>query len=271
MKDPLVSVIVPTRNNSATIEACLKSVRQQTFRSIELIVVDNYSTDSTVEIASRYADKILLEGPERSSQRNRGAVVATGYFFMMIDSDMELGARVTEACLESVLSDESIVGVVIPEESFGVGFWSKCKRLERSFYVGVPWIEAPRFFRKAAYDAVEGYDEALVAGEDWDLSRRISYEGQISRIDEYIRHNEGRIRLRDAVRKKFYYARYAKAYLARNPESSKIRSGAGPVRRYALFLANPGRLFRSPMVGLAMLFMKSCEFVSGAIGYMLSD
>ena len=59
----LVSVVVPTRNNSRTIHACLASVRAQTHQHLELIVVDNHSTDDTREVAARYADVLDIAGP----------------------------------------------------------------------------------------------------------------------------------------------------------------------------------------------------------------
>ena len=72
------------------------------------------------------------------------------------------------------MREDGVAAVVIPEESFGTGFWAQCKRLERSFYLGVIWMEAARFFRKTDFDTVHGYDESLVSGEDWDLAQRIA-------------------------------------------------------------------------------------------------
>ena len=271
MTNPLVSVIVPTRNSAATLESCLKSVKEQTYSPIELIVVDNHSSDATQETARQFTDMVLVKGPERSAQRNYGAERASGCYLLMIDSDMELSRKVVEACISEVLGDPGARAVIIPEESFGVGFWSQCKRLERSFYIGVPWLEAPRFFNTAAYKAAGGYDEALVSGEDWDLSQRIERTGKVTRTSELIRHNECRISLRRTLKKKYYYARYAKAYLARHPEESMLFSQAGPVNRYKLFFSQPGRLLANPFLGVAMLVMKTAEFAAGGLGFFLSS
>ena len=267
---PLVSVIVPTKNSAPTLEACLKSIKDQTYYPIELIVVDNHSSDATREIARRFTDKVYVQGPERSAQRNYGAGRASGRYLLMVDSDMELDADVVKACSDEMLRNSAVCGVVIPEESFGAGIWARCKRLERSFYIGVPWIEAARFFTKTTYEAVGGYDEALVSGEDWDLAKRVEKIGKIARVGEVIHHNEGHISLLGALRKKYYYAHYAKAYLARNPEKSSLFAQAGPVQRYRLFLAAPGKLFARPLLGVAMLVMKTAEFAAGGLGYVLS-
>lgn len=270
MTNPLVSVIVPTKNSAATLEACLQSIKEQTYSPIELIVVDNHSSDATQEIARQFTDMVFAKGPERSPQRNYGAERTSGLYLLMIDSDMELGRKVVEACVDQMLVDPETRAVIIPEESFGVGFWSQCKQLERSFYIGFSCLEAPRFFSKAAYQCVDGYDETMVSGEDWDLSKRIERTGKITRTSEFIRHNEGRIKLRMALKKKYYYAYHAQAYLARNPEQSKMSSQVGPIQRYKLFLSRPGKLFERPHLGVAMLVMKTAEFASGGLGYALS-
>ena len=62
----LVSVIVPTKNSERTLAKCLDSIRNQTYKSIEIIVVDNNSIDSTKEIAKRFTKKVYNKGPERS-------------------------------------------------------------------------------------------------------------------------------------------------------------------------------------------------------------
>ena len=74
MKDlPLVSVIVTTKNEEKNIANCLKSIKNQTYKNIEIIVVDNNSDDRTKEIAGKYTDKVFNHGPERSALRNLGA------------------------------------------------------------------------------------------------------------------------------------------------------------------------------------------------------
>jgi glycosyltransferase involved in cell wall biosynthesis len=76
VKDPLVSVIVPTKNSSSTLVKCLDSIINQTYRNIEIIIVDNYSADSTRDIAMHYTDKVFTLGPERSPQVNYGVFYA---------------------------------------------------------------------------------------------------------------------------------------------------------------------------------------------------
>jgi glycosyltransferase involved in cell wall biosynthesis len=138
----LVSVIVPTKNSAETLYACLISIKNQSYKNIELIVVDNFSTDATPEIAKKYADIFLQIGPERSAQRNYGVENAKGELIAIIDSDMVLSEKVTEECVGLYFNNKGVGGIIVPEESFGVGFWAQCKKLERSYYVGVSWMEA---------------------------------------------------------------------------------------------------------------------------------
>jgi glycosyltransferase involved in cell wall biosynthesis len=268
MDEPLVSVIVTTRNNHATLDACLASVAAQTYDAIELIVVDRDSTDDTKAIARRYTKRVYNRGPERSAQRNFAVQAAQGQYVAIIDSDMELEPEVVAACVAAIHSQPDVRGVIIPEESFGEGFWARCKRLERSFYVGIDWIEAARFFARETYLAVGGYDPQLVSGEDWDLSTRVANVGKLARVRPFIHHNEGRLSLRRSLSKKAYYARQARAYFAKHPTGSKLTAQAGPLQRYKLFFSKPNKLLDEPVTAAGMLFMKTCEFAWGAAGYL---
>ncbi|AEF97132.1 glycosyltransferase family 2 protein [Methanotorris igneus] len=58
--DNLVSVIIPTYNSEKTIGICLESIKNQTYKNIEIIVVDKFSNDNTVEIAKKYTDKVFV-------------------------------------------------------------------------------------------------------------------------------------------------------------------------------------------------------------------
>lgn len=264
---PLVSVIVPTKNSSEFLEDCLISIHAQTYASIELIVVDNFSTDATQEIAKRYTRAVMTQGPERSQQRNSGVHIAQGSYVAIIDSDMVLAPAVIEECVIAA-ANPAVVGVIIPEESFGEGFWAQCKRFERSFYVGVDWMEAARFFSKEVYLTVGGYNPQLVSGEDWDLSQRIATHGAIGRISSFIRHNEGRISLIKTIKKKYYYAQHFKKYVAANTGSASLERQTGIISRYALFFSQPKKFIHHPLIGAGMLVMKTAEFFFGGLGYI---
>ena len=269
-KQPVVSVIVTTKNSSKTLEACLRSVKKQTYRHVELILVDNYSDDNTQEIAKLYTKHVFSKGPERSTQRNYAVEQASGKFVFIIDSDMELNPGVVEECVAEMSKSDNCVGVVVPEESFGEGFWAQCKKLERSFYVGVSYMEAARFFKKSDFMNVGGYNVEMISGEDWDLSQRIEALGIFSRTSSIIRHNEGRISLRKTIGKKFYYASKFTSYIQGGSDTKKLAHQTSIFGRYALFFSKPKLLFAKPLVGIGMLFMKTCEFGFGGIGILFS-
>ena len=266
---PLVSVIVPTRNSAETLEACLASITKQTYESIELIVVDNDSTDLTKQIAGKYTKYVYQKGPERSVQRNFGATQSTGGFLLFIDSDMEVTPSVISECVESVLKGQNVSAVTIPEASFGTSFWAHCKQFEKTFYTGIPWIESPRFFRKEAFLGVGGYNEKLISGEDWLLAQQITKHFRIAQISEHILHNEGSLSLFETVSKKFYYATHLHNY-TREATALKHRQ-LNLIARVALFLRTPDKLVRHPLLTLGLLVMKTSEFTAGAFGYLYGN
>ena len=93
---PLFSVVVPTFDREAHIGRCLTSIVGQASTCVEVVVVDNASTDRTVEIAERFADRLVLtvlvngSNRERTFSRNRGAEAACGQIVVLLDSDDEL-------------------------------------------------------------------------------------------------------------------------------------------------------------------------------------
>jgi glycosyltransferase involved in cell wall biosynthesis len=253
--NPLVSVIVPTRNSARTLEACLLGIRSQVYTPVELVVIDNGSSDETCRIASRYADVVESYGPERSSQRNRGARLARGDFLMFVDSDMTLSPRVVGDCVDST-HVSGAPGVIVPEVSIGQGFLARCRALERSCYLGDDKIEAARFFRRLAFEESGGFDESLTAFEDWDLSKRIAAGRQFPRIVSLISHDEGRLRLGIVLAKKRDYGASFLYYWRKHGRSSL--SQANPVVRMA-FMRNWRRLLRHPVLTLGFLSLKTLE------------
>ena len=86
-------MVVPTFNREAHIERCLESVESQDFDDLQVVVVDNSSTDRTVEVARSFEARLNLivvvnaENRERAFSRNRGAEEATGSYIVFLDSD----------------------------------------------------------------------------------------------------------------------------------------------------------------------------------------
>lgn len=90
--NPVVSIIVPVYNVEAYIEECLDSIVNQTYQQLEIIVVDDGSTDASSQLVKKYlADNRILfieqENQGLSGARNSGLKVATGKYVLFVDSD----------------------------------------------------------------------------------------------------------------------------------------------------------------------------------------
>lgn len=106
MEEDLISVIIPIYNTERYLAACLDSVLTQSYKNIEVILVNDGSTDFSLQIAQSYSekdDRVTLynhanEGP--SEARNRGLEVATGNFITFVDSDDLLLPNALEILLD---------------------------------------------------------------------------------------------------------------------------------------------------------------------------
>ena len=248
-----VSVIVPTRNSERTIEACLVSVTQQAYPDVETIVVDNFSTDGTALISGRHADLVILSGPERSAQRNRGFEASTGEFVVFLDSDQVLSSQVISEAAAEFGRSQRVGSIVIPESSFGEGFFAKCRTLEKRLNEGHPAVEASRVFRREACAAVSGFDESLTALEDWDFADRVAATGwQTSRTSSSVRHDEGRVVLSEVHSKKRYYAQWLNRY---------VDDTSSPTRSFSRlhWVTRPTLLLENPLTSLGLVVLKAVE------------
>lgn len=217
-EESLVSIIIPTFNSGKTIELCLKSITEQTYRNIETIIVDNYSSDNTPEIAKHYNVKIIVKRLERSPARNLGAEWAKGEYLLFIDSDMELTPNVVEECVTYAIN--GLDALIIPEKQVsGQSFLSECRRMEKQLhYYGDTLFELPRFFRKHVFQRIGGYDERLIFGEDIDLCLRIKNLGlKIGKIKSEIKHHEN-LSLRKISIKAYYYGKSIPIIISKNPK-----------------------------------------------------
>lgn len=254
MAKPLVSVVIPTKNSSRYLDLVLQTVKNQTYKRIEIVVVDNHSVDETKEIAKQYTKRVYDRGPERNIQKNFGASLARGKYLLFLDSDCELESRVVEECVDLCERDQD--GVMIPLRHKGKGFWTKAKALERRCYDGDDELESPWFMRKSAFKKVGGFDKTIVAGEDWDIAFRLRKAGfKLGRNKSVIHHNLGKYTLREVIKSKFYYGEKIISYLAKKPANINRQL---PFLRRA-YLKNWRLLLRHPHLTLGFMFLKLLE------------
>ena len=208
-----VSVVITTKNEERNIANCIDSIKSQNYPrdKIETIIVDNNSSDSTVEIAKRYTDKVYNFGPERSAQRNFGVKKANGKYILYLDVDMVLSENVVSKCVEKC-EKEGYIALYIPEKIIGEGFWIKARDFERSFY-NATVIDCVRFVRRGKFLEIGGFDESLTGPEDWDFDRRIKEVGKVDIVDVPIYHDEGLFNLKRYINKKSYYAKTFDEYI----------------------------------------------------------
>ncbi|MEM1582869.1 MAG: glycosyltransferase [Candidatus Bathyarchaeia archaeon] len=263
-EEPLVSIIIPTFNSGKTIELCLKSITEQTYKNIETIIVDNYSSDNTVEKAKQYNAKIIIRRLERSPARNLGAEEAKGEYLLFIDSDMELTPKVVEECVSNAIN--GFDALVIPEEPVsGKGFLSECRRIEKQLHhYSDALFELPRFFRKHVFQRIGGYDERLIFGEDVDLYLRIKNSGlKIGKIRSEIKHHEGNLSLRKISIKAYYYGKSIPMIIGKNPQLMIKRHN--PVK--LILQIKKLRINLPHLIGL--MAIKFIEYTAYLIGFII--
>ena len=196
---PLVSVIIPTYNRAATIAEAVESVLCQTHREIEVVVVDDGSTDSTLEVLCAFGDRIQVirqknAGP--SAARNRGVRESMGEIIAFLDSDdLWLPDKIRQQVELMEQGGEGMCCCVCNAESKDLDGKPEGTSFELAgFRPGIPrgeWLNpgevlATGFLlfnqvvavRRAAFEKVGGFKTSLRLLEDFDLAIRLSSQGK---------------------------------------------------------------------------------------------
>ena len=181
METPEVSIIIPTHNSAQTLPSCLKSVRNQIYKHLEVIVVDDLSSDETVKISESFGAEIILRKSNQAEARNVGVAQSSGEYVLFLDSDQILSPSVIEECVEKCVQEKAEM-VRIPEVFVGKGYWSVCSAVWKNRYEKVEHLYGrrsglmhgePRFFVKARIQDLGMFDTLLVWGEDYELYERL--------------------------------------------------------------------------------------------------
>jgi glycosyltransferase involved in cell wall biosynthesis len=256
-----VSIIIPTMNSAKTLYKCLESIRLQSYKDTEIILIDGHSSDNTMEIASRFNARMYLITGERTKAKNFGISKSSGDFLFFVDSDMIVEPAVISECVSTCLGDDTIGGIIIPERSVGSGFWVRVRDFERTLYAGSK-IESARFFRKSFVVKVGGFDEDIIFYEESTLHQKLEMQGLIvnKRVSSVILHNEEEFSLAKWLRKKHYYSVNTALYSSKYPDYAKIQTKIS--HRISIFISNCNwkKLIRHPVLSTGLFFLKTLEF-----------
>ena len=265
MSNSLVSIIVPTFNEEKNIERFLISIKNQNFKKIETLVVDDGSNDKTVDIAKRYSNDVYERThEERSVQRNFGASKAHGDYLLFLDADMELSPEVIKDCVETI-KNLKVKVLTIPERTVGSGFLPEVRRFEREMYMEEPDYEVPRFFERNIFFKYGGYDKRLTGPEDYDLPYRIGKKNKIGRISEYIFHHEEGLTLKKQLSKKYYYAKSGAFYASKHPRLTWVQ---GTILFRRVYLKHWRKFLQHPVLGISFIVVRFLETIWAIAGFI---
>lgn len=217
----LVSVIVPTKNSESEIRKCLNSIKLQSYSKIEVIVIDDESTDKTRDIAEEYSAKVINTKSERSKARNVGAKISEGKFVLFVDSDQELDEDLISRVVEAAAL-KNFDAARFPKIMIGESFFGKVRNMES-------WLNyregkiggVPRFFKKSTFLKLNGYDEKLTFGEDRELWERLIRSGyKMGVLDVPIFEVDNSIQKR--LTKNYKYGRHYAEYQKKVPRASTV-------------------------------------------------
>ena len=264
---PMVSIIIPTKNSARTLARCLDSINNQYYENIEIIIVDNYSTDGTLEIAQKYTKAVYLFGPERSFQINYGVKIASGKYIYRVDSDFVLERDVVGEAVSTAESNSYGAIIIHNTSDPTVSFWSKVRKFERDMYdSGLDELKiAVRFIRKDVFMAVGGFNTRMISGEDYDLHNRIIKEYNIGRINAKEMHLGEYKSLREVARINYFYGKNTGLFL--RIHGSRGFRQVNPFRK--VYLRNYRQFLRHPILSVGFFVYQSVKYSSAAAGLLV--
>jgi glycosyltransferase involved in cell wall biosynthesis len=203
MTQPLISTIIPTYNRANLVCDAIDSVLGQTYPHVEVVVVDDGSTDNTIEVLARYGDKIRViqqanAGP--SAARNRGIQASNGEIIAFLDSDdLWLPAKLQRQAAILMRVDKSVpcclCNAIMRYDDGEQRFFDMAllkPRYDEGLWLNVAQVLSSRFvffnqavaIRREALDKAGLFDESLLFMEDHDMALRMAFIGPWTYIKE---------------------------------------------------------------------------------------
>ena len=164
---PEISIIIPIYNAQKTLEKCLESIFNQTFKNYEIIAVDDGSTDNSLKILKNYQRQLTIvrqKNQGAAGARNTGAKLARGKFIIFCDADIIMKPEMLGIMFQTLKKNPKI-SYVYSSFKFGLKtfrLWPfNAKKLK-----DMPYIHTTSLTRKEHFP---GFDKKLKRLQDWDL------------------------------------------------------------------------------------------------------
>lgn len=202
-----VSVVVPTYNRSGLLVNSLESIHNQSFRPIEIVVVDDGSTDDTSGVVRKWAKQhndpktLVIRWAIQSNQganaaRNRGVEESHGEFIAFLDSDDQWLSQKLEKQIAVLQKNMDIGGVYCGMRNVDLVTGEKEKLSPRAYPEGdllrqllihdVTEATSAWVVRKECFESVGNFDISLPARQDWDMWIRLSEKYRIGCVPEIL-------------------------------------------------------------------------------------
>lgn len=203
---PLVSVIIPTKNRCRLLVRAIESVWEQTWKNMEVIVVNDNSTDDTAAVLKdRYGDRITVihnkESQGGAIARNQGIALAKGKYIAFLDDDDTWVAEKIEKQINDLVLNPAASVITCSYYSIHTNGTKNIVRVSfnpelllQDNYLGGASMYLTT---KENLEKIGGFTPGLRSGQDWDLLIRLNEIGKIQVTDiplvNYYEHNEARI------------------------------------------------------------------------------